>query len=142
MKDILSAEEAAELCGCSVDTINDCAASGDLPATKIGRSYIFPREVLIKRLNEKAFTAAMEIRRVADDVAAKLRGGKVAPQPAVHQRLQDLLQQRKIAGAMPFSSTRQLPPDLDAILKGVEPGAVIWDEAELTPGAGKLGLRP
>lgn len=54
MKAVLKAEEAADLLDCEVETVNLRAASGDLPALKFGRSWIFPFEALMARLNELA----------------------------------------------------------------------------------------
>lgn len=54
MNDILTDSEVADMLGCEPGTINERAASGDLPAIKFGRSWRFPREALLKVLNEKA----------------------------------------------------------------------------------------
>ena len=52
--DILRKEQVAELLDCTPATAEEMARNGQLPATKIGRSWLFPREALLKRLNEMA----------------------------------------------------------------------------------------
>lgn len=54
MTPVLKAHEAAELLDCSVETINEKCAAGELPGVKFGRSWILPAEALVQRLNELA----------------------------------------------------------------------------------------
>ena len=54
MTDVLSIEQVAELLDCSIDTVAERTVKRELPAVKFGRSYRYPREALIRRLNELA----------------------------------------------------------------------------------------
>lgn len=54
MNDVLSAEEVAQLLDCAVTTVEEMARRKELPATKPGRSWVFPREALLKALNDMA----------------------------------------------------------------------------------------
>ena len=52
--EILKKEQVAELLDCEPSTIEEKARTGELPGIKIGKSWIFPREALLQRLNEMA----------------------------------------------------------------------------------------
>lgn len=54
LNEILTPEEVADILGCSVQTVNERAANDDLPGVKYGISWRFPRDALLKRLNEQA----------------------------------------------------------------------------------------
>lgn len=69
---VLKAAEAAELLDCEVATLCERAACGDLPAVKVGRSWIFPAEALERRLNELA-TEQAERRRTPRHPASQGR---------------------------------------------------------------------
>jgi len=49
---ILSKEEVAKLLHCEENTIEEKARTGQLPAVKIGRTWVFMRETLFHRLFE------------------------------------------------------------------------------------------
>jgi excisionase family DNA binding protein len=49
-KEVLNAEEAAELLDVSVWTIREAAHRGELPARKIGRAWRFSRQALLDHL--------------------------------------------------------------------------------------------
>lgn len=52
--EILNKEQVANLLDCEPSTVEEKARSHELPAIKIGRSWLFPRLALIQRLNEMA----------------------------------------------------------------------------------------
>lgn len=52
--DILSKEEVADMLDCEPSTVEEKARNHELPAVKIGRSWLFPRQALLQRLNEMA----------------------------------------------------------------------------------------
>lgn len=52
--DILSKDQVASMLDCEPSTIEEKARSHELPGVKIGRSWIFPRQALMQRLNEIA----------------------------------------------------------------------------------------
>jgi hypothetical protein len=54
MNGILSARELADMLDCDVQRVHEAAATGDLPAVKYGRGWIFPTEATFSRLNKKA----------------------------------------------------------------------------------------
>lgn len=56
--DVLTAEDAAAQLGCEPSTIEERARTGDLPALKLGRGWVFPRRALDDRLNEIAVEQA------------------------------------------------------------------------------------
>lgn len=53
-EEILTKQEVAELLDCELSTVEEKARSRELPGVKIGRSWIFPRQALLQRLNEIA----------------------------------------------------------------------------------------
>lgn len=57
---IIDVNECADLLLCSPDQIEEKARSGEIPATKIGRGWLFIREDLISYLADKARQEAME----------------------------------------------------------------------------------
>jgi len=54
MNEILTKDEVAALLDCEPTTIEEKARRRELPGLKIGRSWIFPKEALMQRLNEIA----------------------------------------------------------------------------------------
>ena len=54
MNDILNKTEVAALLDCEESTVEEKARTRELPGVKIGRSWIFPREALLQRLNALA----------------------------------------------------------------------------------------
>ena len=49
-KEVLSADEAAELLGVHVGTVREMARKGEIPARKVGRDWRFVRSALIRWL--------------------------------------------------------------------------------------------
>lgn len=58
MNDILSTQQVAELLECERGQVMELARARKLPGVKLGRSWIFPREALLQRLNELALQPA------------------------------------------------------------------------------------
>ncbi|WP_447775685.1 helix-turn-helix domain-containing protein [Variovorax boronicumulans] len=56
--DILNKDEVANLLDCEPSTVEEKARSRELPGVKIGRSWLFPRQALLQRLNEMALAKA------------------------------------------------------------------------------------
>lgn len=56
----INSDECAELLLCSVCQVEEMARAGEIPALKIGRSWIFIREDLIAYLADKARKEAIE----------------------------------------------------------------------------------
>lgn len=54
MSDILSKDEVASMLDCEPSTVEEKARNHELPGVKIGRSWLFPRQALMQRLNEMA----------------------------------------------------------------------------------------
>ncbi|MDM0032061.1 helix-turn-helix domain-containing protein [Variovorax sp. J22P271] len=54
MREILTKDEVASLLDCEATTVEEEARRRELPGLKIGRSWVFPREALMMRLNEIA----------------------------------------------------------------------------------------
>lgn len=54
MTDILNLQEAATLLDCEVSTLNNKASQKELPAVRLGRSWVFPRAALVEHLNHQA----------------------------------------------------------------------------------------
>lgn len=79
MKDVLYEEEVAVLLKCKPETAQEQARSGNLPATKFGRSWIFPRLALLQFLNELALENLSKTRKTPNAVA-------VAPGPKGSRR--------------------------------------------------------
>lgn len=52
--EILNKDEVADLLDCEPSTVEEKARNCELPAVKIGRSWLFPRQALMQRLNEMA----------------------------------------------------------------------------------------
>lgn len=54
MNDVLNETEVAAILDCEPKTVQDKARTGELPAIKFGRSWVFPRSALLQKLNELA----------------------------------------------------------------------------------------
>ena len=61
--DVLDTAEVAILLRCAPTTVQERARRGDLPGLKIGDDWIFPRDALLKKLNELALEEAANRRR-------------------------------------------------------------------------------
>lgn len=78
---IYTAEQVAELMGCSVKTVEAMARDGDLPGLKPGGVWIFPSGALASQLDALAFEQS-RIRKAPKQNTAILRAqseGKVGP---------------------------------------------------------------
>jgi len=51
---ILSTAAVAQLLDCEPSTVQIKANAGQLPGVKIGKSWVFPEDALVERLNEMA----------------------------------------------------------------------------------------
>lgn len=56
MNDVLDEVEVAKILDCEPRTVQEKARTGELPAVKFGRSWRFPREALLRKLNELALS--------------------------------------------------------------------------------------
>lgn len=84
---IYTADQVAEMMGCSVKTVEDMARRGELPGLKPGGGWIFPAGAMAKRLDEMAIEQAAKRRLPEVPVAttvqvAEGRRAKPAPRPA------------------------------------------------------------
>jgi excisionase family DNA binding protein len=72
--ELLSKEQVAELLRCEVVTVEEKTRSGEIPAVKIGRSWVYPRAALLQRLNELALGPKRLSRRHAyDEMQARIQ---------------------------------------------------------------------
>jgi excisionase family DNA binding protein len=62
MTDTIGSDQCAELLRCTPEQVEELARGGDLPALKIGRSWLFVRSDLLSYLAEKAREEAQERR--------------------------------------------------------------------------------
>lgn len=76
-EDVIDSKECAELLRATVETVEELARSGYMPALKIGRSWLFLRDDLIVFLAEKAREEAQERRTKHRVTAAAKEGGWV-----------------------------------------------------------------
>jgi excisionase family DNA binding protein len=85
---IYTADQAAELMGCSVKTVEDLARRGELPGIKPGGGWIFPAGALAQRLDELAIEQAAMRRKPAapSAITAQPTDGKRHRQPARQAR--------------------------------------------------------
>jgi len=77
---ILSTANVAQLLDCKETTVAERASAGDLPGVKVGRSWVFPEEALMERLNEMAREEAAARRK--KPAAAASAGPLPKPVPA------------------------------------------------------------
>lgn len=80
---IYTADQAAQLLGCSVKTVEEMARQGELPGIKPGGGWVFPAGALAQRLDQLALEQAAKRRApgpapagVAVQPAAKARRGQ------------------------------------------------------------------
>lgn len=59
---VIESKECAQLLHCTAEQVEELARNGEIPATKIGRSWLFVREDLLVYLAEKARAEAEERR--------------------------------------------------------------------------------
>ncbi len=67
MTPILTADQVADLLGCAQSTVEDYARDGKIPCIKIGVSWRYPADALIRWANQQAEDA---MRQPAKPVAA------------------------------------------------------------------------
>jgi excisionase family DNA binding protein len=60
--DILSKDQVADMLDCEPSTVEEKARNHELPGVKIGRSWLFPRQALMQRLNEMALAKPVPTR--------------------------------------------------------------------------------
>ncbi len=60
--EILNKDQVAHLLDCEPSTVEEKARNHELPAVKIGRSWLFPRQALMQRLNEMALASPVPAR--------------------------------------------------------------------------------
>lgn len=54
MNDVMTKDEVALILDCESGTVEEKARTGELPAVKFGRSWIFPRTALLECLHKRA----------------------------------------------------------------------------------------
>lgn len=59
---IYTADQAAQLLGCSVKTVEEMARQGELPGIKPGGGWVFPAGALAQRLDQLALEQAAKRR--------------------------------------------------------------------------------
>jgi excisionase family DNA binding protein len=62
-EEILNKDQVANLLDCEPSTVEEKARNHELPAVKIGRSWLFPRQALMQRLNEMALAKPLHTPR-------------------------------------------------------------------------------
>ena len=60
---VYTADQAAELLGCSAKTVEDMARRGELPGIKPGGGWVFPAGALAQRLDQLALEQAAARRK-------------------------------------------------------------------------------
>ena len=77
--DILNKDQVASLLDCEPSTVEEKARNHELPGVKIGRSWLFPRQALMQRLNEMALAKPASAR----PAGVIVRGQKRKAPPAL-----------------------------------------------------------
>lgn len=81
--DIYTAEQIASLLKCDKETAEARIRSGDLPGVKFGKSWVIPRQALLKCLNEMALSeAAQRKAELQGSRATALKKGKASTKAA------------------------------------------------------------
>jgi excisionase family DNA binding protein len=81
---IYTADQAAELLGCSVKTVEEMARQGELPGIKPGGGWVFPAGALAQRLDQLALEQAAKRRTPAPAPAVAVQpAGKTRRGPKV-----------------------------------------------------------
>jgi excisionase family DNA binding protein len=96
--ELLTAEQVAELLGCTPATVRRRTNDGLLPAVRFGRDWVWPRRALIEAINDMARLP----RRLPDVGVARpapVVRPKVQRQPKVLRVLPDLAKYQPPAGA-------------------------------------------
>jgi excisionase family DNA binding protein len=71
--DVMTKEQVAEMLRCEVLTVEDKTRSGELPAVKMGRTWVYPRAALLQRLNEMALALNKTRAKSADARRERVR---------------------------------------------------------------------
>jgi hypothetical protein len=79
MISILKTTDVARLLDCTTETINGLAASGYLPAIKVGRSWIFMPEPLTASLSEKCVNESKGRQRTGNSLIHIDRNRRTPP---------------------------------------------------------------
>lgn len=82
LAEILNVPEVAELLGCAEATLEEATRRGELPGLAYGRSWIYPRDALLKVLNDQAL-AEMAARKAP---APSVRPTTAPPSPRPGKR--------------------------------------------------------
>jgi excisionase family DNA binding protein len=88
-EDILTAEQVAELLGCTPATVRRRTNDGLLPAVRFGRDWVWPRQALIEAINDMA-RLPKRLPDVGTARPAPVVRPKVQRQPKVLRVLPDL----------------------------------------------------
>jgi excisionase family DNA binding protein len=70
---IYTADQAAQLLGCSVKTVEEMARQGELPGIKPGGGWVFPAGALAQRLDQLALEQAAKRRAPVAPVAVAMQ---------------------------------------------------------------------
>ncbi|NVO07920.1 MAG: helix-turn-helix domain-containing protein [Rhodoferax sp.] len=81
MGDVIDSEQCAELLLCTQAQVEELARIGDLPAVKIGRSWLFIKVDLILYLAERARAEAQERRARRQPSGATFKPRRMTPPP-------------------------------------------------------------
>lgn len=96
---IYTADQTAQMMGCSVKTVEDLARRGELPGLKPGGGWIFPAGALAQRLDELAIEQAAKRRLPA--VVTATTAQKLAGNGSARRRLpRELPKLVDVTGAM------------------------------------------
>ena len=106
----IDATEAAAMMRCTPEQVEELVRDGELPATKIGRSWIFLRSVLLDHLARRSLEEMAERR-------AKRRAAHQQDQKPAQEEPRQLHPVATIvqAGVMPATGRRKALPDLSAL---------------------------
>ena len=71
--EILTRDEVAALLDCEPKTVEMKVRAGELPGVKFGRSWVFPRDALMQRLNDMALNGGKKPRLALKPAPVRLR---------------------------------------------------------------------
>lgn len=115
----IDATEAAAMMRCTPEQVEELVRDGELPATKIGRSWIFLRSVLLDHLARRSLEEMVE-RRAKRQAAHQQDPKSARDEPPQLRPVATIVQ----AGVMPATGRRKSLPNLDALASamGIPPG--------------------
>jgi excisionase family DNA binding protein len=79
VNDVMSKAEVASILDCEPDTVEEKARTGELPAVKFGRSWIFPRTALLECLHKQALENTKPKASAAPKAIAKKTARRAPP---------------------------------------------------------------